>query len=210
MITAETNTVVKDNEEPVFERLDLEIEGQKDKVSEIDITGDCQLTFEQKNIYEISHEFQDEGYPYFSFSYPDDWSVDEHHEMGYAVNFFSPLSTQFLTKDGEIIDMPRYGMSIYILSEDYKNMDKEAIATEFFSWWKKQVTFTEPDVYLEDPIFSYVIGDSEGREWILNYEIFSVEDDVFVFEVFGTGSEYMSCIDYLVYSYIWDEERLNF
>ena len=87
-------------------------------------------------------------------------------------------------------------------------MEKESIADDLFSWWKNEVSVTEPDVYQDDPIYSYVFGDSEGNEWYLNYEFFKAGSDTFVFEVFGTGSEYEACMAYLVYSYIWDDGRL--
>lgn len=171
-------------------------------------TEECQLTFDENNIHEISQQFQDEGYPYFSLSYPDNWAVDEHYEMGYSVNFFSPLSSAFGTNSGGTVDMPKFGMSIYILSDEISSMDNRTVADEFFSWWRNEVSVTEPDIYPEDPIYSYVIGDSEGNEWYLNYEFFKAGNDTFVFEVFGTGPEYEACMDYLVYSYLWDDERL--
>ena len=48
-------------------------------------TQECQLTFDDNNIHEISQQLQHEGYPYYSFNYPDSWVITENMEyFGYS------------------------------------------------------------------------------------------------------------------------------
>ena len=170
-----------------------------------------QLSFDQDNIYEISQEYLNDGYPYFSLHYPDDFSVAEYIEFyGFVVDFLSPLTTTLETNSGETIDsMPKFGIAIFILNDEYKATDDKSMIDDIFSpWWRAEVSATDDiDESLDNNIYSYSLRDSEGNEWVINYEIIQSRDDTFVYQVWGSGPEYQACIDYLVYSVT--DERLH-
>ena len=73
---------------------------------------ECEVSFEDGNIFEISQEGLDLGYPQFTFAYPDGWEIQEepaYLEIGYVVFFASPSFIE-LEVEEQILFMEEYGL----------------------------------------------------------------------------------------------------
>jgi len=173
-------------------------------------TEECMLYFNQDNIYEISQEYLDEGYPHYSIHCPDGWSFNEYIDFfGYVSDSFGSLTTKLEKNSGEIIDsMPKFGISVIILNDEYNATDDKSMIDDIFSpWWRDEVSATDDiDESLDNNIYSYSLWDSEGNEWVINYDVTQSGDDTFIYQVWGTGPEYQACIDYLFNSF--NDDRL--
>lgn len=212
--------IVKDSRYSNTDSAVIRVTGKEDteeptqEITEVveEIPSQCDISFSEGNTFEMSTEGQEEGYPYFTFLYPDGWEVMElptETRYGYIVQFSSPIKIEVETENSGNLFYPLLSEAIFILNDEYKSREPQSIVDEL---WESFLN--EPNIEIIDyskigkDIFFIEWHDNLGNEWVSHFKFNYIDNDVVIYDVSGISYCFKDWGEYLFNSAVAD--RLNF
>lgn len=171
---------------------------------------ECEVSFEEGNTFEISQEGLDQGYPQFSFVYPDGWEIIEelHYDIGYLVLFKSPSFIELEVENIGPWEQPLIDERVIILNDEFSTM----MPSEVVEHWYSYDVFNSPEIEIlaydniDEEIFLVIWQEHGQKTWWVQYRFTQIQGYSFVHVVSAIDYCYDPWSDLLINSTI--EERL--
>jgi hypothetical protein len=198
-------------EEPQKEAEEVIKEPKEEEPEEIKLEyyPECEISFEYENFFEISQKGLDLGYPYFSFTFADEWEVEEIPEdsFGYLVRFRSPDYININTETVSDWDMPIMDERIYILNDEHQDITPSQFIEEL---WRPTFGLPELDIMeftnIDEKIFLIIWQEPGGNTFWEHFRFSDIGGKVFLHIVSAIDYCYDPWSDVLINSAI--DERM--
>ncbi|MEE8324620.1 MAG: hypothetical protein V3R31_03100, partial [Candidatus Humimicrobiaceae bacterium] len=209
---SESEETLKETEEKIQDQSEDNTEEADEEPEEIQIEyyPECEVSFDEGNVFEISQEGLDQGYPHFTFAYPDGWEIAEelHYDIGYLVFFNTPSFIELEVENIELWEQPLIDERIIILNEEWSSM----LPSEVVEHWYSYEAFNSPGIEIlqydniDEEIFLVIWQEHGNNTWWVQYRFTQIEGYSFVHAVSAIDYCYDPWSDLLINTTI--EERL--